>query len=70
MENTRNAEFKDLHTKLLIYVAKEFKKQPFSLTADSIKPTIGMYAYMPNKPRLHNVVGGNASVTAGTFVKL
>lgn len=45
--------------------------QPFSLTADSISPAIGMYAYMPNKPQLHNVVvGGNASVTAGTFVKL
>lgn len=45
--------------------------QPFSLTADSIKPLVGMRAYMPNKPQLHNaIVGGNAGIKAGAFVKL
>lgn len=45
--------------------------QPFSLTADSIKPVAGMYAYMPNKPQIHNaIVGGSSAVVAGAFVKL
>lgn len=45
--------------------------QPFSLTQDSVKPVVGMYAYMPNKPQLHNViVGGDTSVIAGQAVKL
>ena len=39
-----------------------------NLTADTIKPVEGMYAYVPNKPHLHNVVAGDVLV-AGQVVK-
>ena len=39
-----------------------------NLTADTIKPVEGMYAYVPNKPHLHNVVASEALV-AGQVVK-
>ena len=38
------------------------------LTADAIKPVKGMYAYMPNRPHLHNVITGDV-VVAGDVVK-
>lgn len=48
--------------------------QAFSLTASGTKPAEGMYAYMPNKPHIHNAefYSGTSSdtVTAGSFVKL
>lgn len=48
--------------------------QAFSLTAAGTKPAEGMYAYMPNKPHVHNAefYSGTSSdtVTAGSFVKL
>lgn len=48
--------------------------QAFSLTAAGTKPAEGMYAYMPNKPHIHNAefYSSTASdtVTAGSFVKL
>lgn len=48
--------------------------QAFSLTAAGTKPAEGMYAYMPNKPHIHNAefYSGTATdtVTAGSFVKL
>jgi len=48
--------------------------QAFSLTASGTKPAEGMYAYMPNKPHVHNAefYSGTSTdtVTAGSFVKL
>jgi hypothetical protein len=48
--------------------------QAFSLTAAGTKPAEGMYAYMPNKPHIHNAefYSGTSTdtVTAGSFVKL
>lgn len=48
--------------------------QAFSLTAAGTTPAEGMYAYMPNKPHVHNAVfySGTSTDTApaGTFVKL
>lgn len=48
--------------------------QAFSLTAAGTKPAEGMYAYMPNKPHVHNAefYSGTSTdtVTAGSFVKL
>lgn len=48
--------------------------QAFSLTQAGTKPAEGMYAYMPNKPHVHNAkfYSGTSTdtVTAGSFVKL
>ena len=48
--------------------------QAFSLTAAGTTPAEGMYAYMPNKPHVHNAkfYSGTSTdtVTAGSFVKL
>ena len=48
--------------------------QAFSLTAAGTKPAEGMYAYMPNKPHIHNAEFYSSTstdtVTAGSFVKL
>jgi len=48
--------------------------QAFSLTQAGTKPAEGMYAYMPNKPHIHNAefYSGTSTdtVTAGSFVKL
>lgn len=48
--------------------------QAFSLTQAGTKPAEGMYAYMPNKPHVHNAefYSGTSTdtVTAGNFVKL
>lgn len=48
--------------------------QGFSLTAANTTPAEGMYAYMPNKPHVHNAefYSGTSTdtVTAGSFVKL
>ena len=48
--------------------------QAFSLTASGTKPAEGMYAYMPNKPHVHNAEfyssTSSDTVTAGSFVKL
>ena len=44
--------------------------QAFSLTADKMTPARGMYAYMPNKPQVHNAILTGDSVVSGDFVKL
>ena len=48
--------------------------QAFSLTATSLTPAEGMYAYMPNNPHRHNAEFYSATATdtiaAGAFVKL
>lgn len=48
--------------------------QAFSLTAAGTTPAEGMYAYMPNKPHVHNAkfYSGTSTdtITAGSFVKL
>ena len=48
--------------------------QAFSLTQAGTKPAEGMYAYMPNKPHVHNAkfYSGTSTdtVAAGSFVKL
>ena len=48
--------------------------QAFSLTAAGTKPAEGMYAYMPNKPHVHNAkfYSGTSTdkIQAGAFVKL
>ena len=37
--------------------------QAFALTGDSITPVEGFYAYMPNRPQLHNVIFNSAEAT-------
>lgn len=44
--------------------------QAFSLTADKMTPAKGMYAYMPNRPQVHNAILAGEAVATGAFVKL